>query len=174
MFDGQRLIEDARRNPRIRANIETVIGKRDSDLLFNVAKLTEATRTAPTGQGFRLTGVVTKGQETAIKARAFAPIQAIVSSLGDMTSAALYRSGDFFPLMRTLGQKELTEEQYNAAMGKALNRLLLTSQGIQALTETGKYEPEWAHRLGQTVGWMAKEVEFGKEFGIRPKPKASE
>lgn len=169
LFDGPRLIEDAKRNPKIRKNLEVVIGKEKTDTLFSAAQLTEATQTVPKGQDFRVTGVVTeKG------ARAFAPIQAIMASLGDRYTAALYRSGDLFPLLKKLGQKELTEEQYNTAMALTFESLLLTSKGVQSLTETGKYEPEWAHRLGRTTGWMAKEVEFGKEFGIRSKPESSQ
>jgi hypothetical protein len=130
----------------------------------------EASRTRPFSDGVEVTGVVTQDTKKGVAARLFAPVQTIFSMVGDRAVAAMYRSGDLMPMLKKIGQKELTPEQYDKEMSKAAG-LLLTSNGIQALLETGKYDPEWSYQLGRTVGALGKEaLQFKETYGFEEKP----
>lgn len=117
----------------------------------------------------RITGVVTQGDSAgeAVKARAFAPIQAIADMIGDRKTALFYSSGKLFPLLRNISQKELTPEAYNKAVNTALISSLFTAQGLQAALSMGKYDPEYSSKLGSWLGTMGKkQLDFEAEYGM--------
>ena len=173
LFDGQRLLRDVEANPKLRQNMEIALGEDFTKDLLAAARLTEATKTVPNGGGMRITGVVSPDEtgKEVIKARAFAPVQAIMSALGDRYTAMMYRAGQMSPsFMRRLGQREFTEDQIGKAMTTAITASMLTSNGLQAAFETGRYNPEYSYRLGQTLGLSAKKaIDYQKEFGYGTK-----
>lgn len=170
LWNGEKLLDDIRLKPRIRQNMEAILGKDDTKQILAASRLMEATRTRPFSDGVEVTGVVTQDPKKGVAARLFAPVQTIFSMVGDRAVAAMYRSGDLMPMLKRMGQKELTPEQYDKEMSKAAG-LLLTSNGIQALLETGKYDPEWSYRLGRTVGALGKEaLQFKETYGFEEKP----
>jgi hypothetical protein len=82
----------------------------------------------------------------------------------------MYRAGSLFPLLGKMSQKELTQEQFQRETSKALGTALLTANGIQATLQTGKYDPEWSRRLGQTLGTASKDsIDYAKAFGYGTK-----
>jgi hypothetical protein len=125
------------------------------------SRLTEATQTVAGGAKMRLTGVVTP-EET----RGFLALGPVLNSIGTRATAAMYRAGSLVPLLGKMSQKELTKDQFERESVKALGVALLTSNGIQATLKTGRYDPEWSRRIGQTLGTASKEsVDYAKAFG---------
>jgi hypothetical protein len=174
LWNGQKLLDDIKVNPRIRKNMEIVLGESDTKGILSASRLVEAVRTTPYREGVEVTGVITQDKNKGITARLFAPFQYVASWFGDRGVAALYRAGELSPILRNLGRKELTPEQYDQVVAKGVRNLLFTSQGIQALLETGKYDPEWSYTLGRTVGALSKEsLEFKKKYGFEDKPELS-
>jgi hypothetical protein len=170
LWNGQKLLDDIRLKPRIRQNMEAVLGEDQTKTILAASRQMEAVRTRPFRDGVEITGVVTQDPKKGVAARLFAPVQSVLSAIGDRTAGAMYRSGDLMPFLRKIGQKELTPEQYDAEISKAA-MLLFTSNGMQAYLETGKYDPEWSYRLGRSVGALGKEsLQFKEKYGFENKP----
>lgn len=165
LWDGDRFLKDIAANPKLRQNMEIALGEDFVKKMTAASRLTEATQTVSNGAGIRPTGVITeKG------ARGFIPIGPVMNSIGTRATAAMYRAGSLFPLLGKMSQKELTQEQFQKETSKALSAALLTANGIQATLQTGKYDPEWSRRLGQTLGTASKEsMDYAKAFGYEPK-----
>jgi hypothetical protein len=161
LWDGDRFLKDVAANPKLKQNMEIALGEDFVNRMTAASRLTEATRTVSNGAGIKPTGVVTeKG------ARGFIPIGPVMNSIGTRATAAMYRAGSLFPLLGKMAQKELTQEQFQKETSKALGTALLTANGIQATLQTGKYDPEWSRRLGQTLGTASKDsIDYAKAFG---------
>lgn len=161
LWDGDRFLKDVAANPKLKQNMEIALGEDFVNKMTAASRLTEATKTVSNGAGIRPTGVVTeKG------ARGFIPIGPVMNSIGTRATAAMYRAGSLFPLLGKMAQKELTQEQFQRETSKALGTALLTANGIQATLQTGKYDPEWSRRLGQTLGTASKDsIDYAKAFG---------
>jgi NAD(P)H-dependent FMN reductase len=88
----------------------------------------------------------------------------------DRFAAAAYRVQNGKPFkkyLKDIGRKELTPEQMEQYTQGIVNGVLATSQGIQALTQTGKYDPEWSAELGKIMGTIPKEtLEYREQFGV--------
>jgi hypothetical protein len=165
LWDGDRFLKDVAANPKLKQNMEIALGEDFVNRMTAASRLTEATQTVSKGTGIRPTGVVTeKG------ARGFIPIGPVLNSIGTRATAAMYRAGSLFPLLGKMSQKELTQEQFQRETSKALGTALLTANGIQATLQTGKYDPEWSRRLGQTLGTASKDsIDYAKAFGYGTK-----
>jgi hypothetical protein len=161
LWDGDRFLKDVAANPKLKQNMEIALGEDFVNRMTAASRLTEATRTVSNGAGIKPTGVITeKG------ARGFIPIGPVMNSIGTRATAAMYRAGSLFPLLSKMSQKELTQEQFQKETSKALGTALLTANGIQATLQTGKYDPEWSRRLGQTLGTASKDsIDYAKAFG---------
>ena len=161
LWDGDRFLKDVTANPKLKQNMEIALGEDFVNRMTAASRLTEATRTVSNGAGIKPTGVITeKG------ARGFIPIGPVMNSIGTRATAAMYRAGSLFPLLGKMSQKELTQEQFQKETSKALGTALLTANGIQATLQTGKYDPEWSRRLGQTLGTASKDsIDYAKAFG---------
>jgi hypothetical protein len=165
LWDGDRFLKDVAANPKLKQNMEIALGEDFVNRMTAASRLTEATKTVSNGTGIRPTGVVTeKG------ARGFIPIGPVLNSIGTRATAAMYRAGSLFPLLGKMAQRELTQEQFKRETSKALGTALLTANGIQATLQTGKYDPEWSRRLGQTLGTASKDsIDYAKAFGYGTK-----
>ena len=161
LWNGDRFLKDVAANPKLKQNMDIALGEDFVNRMTAASRLTEATRTVSNGASIKPTGVITeKG------ARGFIPIGPVMNSIGTRATAAMYRAGSLFPLLGKMAQKELTQEQFQKETSKALGRALLTANGIQATLQTGKYDPEWSRRLGQTLGTASKDsIDYAKAFG---------
>jgi hypothetical protein len=161
LWDGDRFIKDVAANPKLRQNMEIALGEDFVKKMTAASRLTEATQTVSGGTKMQPRGVATeKGITTII------PIAPVLDAIGTRATAAMYRAGSLFPLLGKMSQKELTQEQFQRETSKALSTALLTANGIQATLQTGKYDPEWSRRLGQTLGTASKDsIDYAKAFG---------
>lgn len=169
LFDGETFIRDIKQNPQILENVKAVLGDDFAKTMVAAARLEPITQTTTSPSRMRITGVATQGDSAgeAVKARAFAPIQAIADMIGDRKTALLYSSGKLLPLLRNISQKELTPEAYNKAVNTALISSLFTAQGLQAALSMGKYDPEYSSKLGSWLGTMGKkQLDFEAEYGM--------
>ena len=165
LWDGDRFLKDIAANPRLRQNMEIALGEDFIKKMTAASRLTEATQTVSKGASIKPTGVATPKE-----ARFFIPIGPVMNSIGTRATAVMYRAGSLFPLLGKMSQKELTQEQFQRETSKALGTALLTANGIQATLQTGRYDPEWSRRLGQTLGTASKEsMDYAKAFGYEPK-----
>ena len=161
LWDGDRFLKDVAANPKLKQNMEIALGEDFVNRMTAASRLTEATQTVSKGASIKPTGVATPKE-----ARFFIPIGPIMNSIGTRATAAMYRAGSLFPLLGKMSQKELTQEQFQKETSKALGTALLTANGIQATLQTGKYDPEWSRRLGQTLGTASKDsIDYAKAFG---------
>lgn len=161
LWDGDRFLKDVAANPKLKQNMEIALGEDFVNRMTAASRLTEATQTVSKGASIKPTGVATPKE-----ARFFVPIGPIMNSIGTRATAAMYRAGSLFPLLGKMSQKELTQEQFQKETSKALGTALLTANGIQATLQTGKYDPEWSRRLGQTLGTASKDsIDYAKAFG---------
>jgi hypothetical protein len=141
--------------------MEIALGENFVKKMMAASRLTEATAVVSSAAGGKVRGVATPRGATAI-----IPITPILNAIGTRATAAMYRAGSLFPVIEKMAQKELTQEQFERETGKALRRALLTSNGVQATLETGRYDPEWSYRLGQTLGNASKEsIQYAEAFG---------
>ena len=161
LWDGDRFLKDVAANPKLKQNMEIALGEDFVNRMTAASRLTEATQTVSKGASIKPTGVATPKE-----ARFFVPIGPIMNSIGTRATAAMYRAGSLFPLLGKMSQKELTQERFQRETSKALGTALLTANGIQATLQTGKYDPEWSRRLGQTLGTASKDsIDYAKAFG---------
>ena len=161
LWDGDHFLKDIAANPKLKQNMEIALGEDFVNRMTAASRLTEATQTVSKGASIKPTGVATPKE-----ARFFVPIGPIMNSIGTRATAAMYRAGSLFPLLGKMAQKELTQEQFQKETSKALGTALLTANGIQATLQTGKYDPEWSRRLGQTLGTASKDsIDYAKAFG---------
>ena len=165
LWNGDHFLKDVAANAKLRQNMEIALGEDFVKKMTAASRLTEATQTVSNGANIKPTGVITeKG------ARGFIPIGPVMNAIGTRATAAMYKAGSLFPLLGKMAQKELTQEQFQRETSKALSTALLTANGIQATLQTGKYDPEWSRRLGQTLGTASKEsMDYAKAFGYEPK-----
>ena len=161
LWDGETFLNDIAANPKLQENMKIALGEPFVNKMVAASRLTEATQTVAGGAKMRLTGVVTP-EET----RGFLALGPVLNSIGTRATAAMYRAGSLVPLLGKMSQKELTKDQFERESVKALGVALLTSNGIQATLKTGRYDPEWSRRIGQTLGTASKEsVDYAKAFG---------
>jgi hypothetical protein len=161
LWNGDHFRKDIAANPKLKQNMEIALGEDFVNRMIAASRLTEATQTVSKGASIKPTGVATPKE-----ARFFVPIGPIMNSIGTRATAAMYRAGSLFPLLGKMAQKELTQEQFQRETSKALGTALLTANGIQATLQTGRYDPEWSRRLGQTLGTASKDsIDYAKAFG---------
>lgn len=146
LWDGELFLKDIARDPKIKANLKKVVGDdKFNDMVAYSTVMQSAKRP-------RASSVGTRGGGTANEqgAKIHVPLTAAVERFGDLYHAAMWRAG-FLPVVGR-GGKDVTPEAFAEAYESALKKLFTTSEGIQALTLTGRHDPNWGGHLGEMLG----------------------
>lgn len=153
LFNAPKFLSDIKKNPSIEQNLRAVVGDDFVDDMINTANVANAiTRVTPERTGLK--GGVAINQSGV---RPWTSIETMTSPVRARIAAGMYSAKQLHPLLKQLGKKELTAEQWNEAMGRSLGIMLGTSHGVQALLRTGKYDPLWAAELGNALGTIPSE-----------------
>ena len=153
LFDAPSFLTDVKKNPAIEQNLRAVVGDDFVDDMINTANVADViTRVSPEKTGIK--GGVAVNQSGV---RPWTSIETMTSPVKARIAAVMYSAKQLHPLLRQLGKKELTADQWDEAMNRSLLITLGTSQGVQALLKTGKYDPLWAAELGNLLGTTPSE-----------------
>ena len=153
LFDAPGFLADVKKNPAIEQNLRAVVGDDFVDDMINTANVADViTRVSPEKTGIK--GGVAVNQSGV---RPWTSIETMTSPVKDRIAAVMYSAKQLHPLLKQLGKKELTADQWDEAMNRSLLITLGTSQGVQALLKTGKYDPLWAAELGNLLGTAPSE-----------------
>jgi hypothetical protein len=153
LFDGPKFLSDIKKQPKIEENLRAVVGDEFVDDMINAANVADViTRVAPEKRGLKGGAAISAGG-----VRPWISIETITGPAKARIAAAMYRSKQLHPLLRNLGKKELSPEDWDNAVNTSLKTTLGSSIGIQALLQTGKYDPLWAAELGNVLGTTPSE-----------------
>lgn len=153
LWDGKRFLDDIAKNPNIKRNMEAVLGKSEVEKLMAHSKIMQAVRRPSTGDpGSRIGG---KFGES--KINLFMTLDQLMTNFGDRYHEAMYRA-NLLPLIGKRG-KDIDPKIFQQEYQKALKLLFTTSAGIQALTMTGRHDPNWGGHIGTVIGNMTPQFE---------------
>jgi hypothetical protein len=165
LWDGRRFLQDIAKKPSIERNLRAIVGNEFADDIISASRMMEVISRVPTKE----TGNIGSGVVNEAGVKWYSPVRAIVNPVKHRVAGAAYRvqRGKLFQkYLKDVGRKELTPEQYMDETYKLLGGLMTTTSGIQAMTQSGKYDPEWSAALGQLIGTVPKEtVEYREKYG---------
>ena len=148
LFNGPKFLKDIKAQPKIEENLRAIVGDEFVDDMINTANVADViTRVAPERTGLK--GGVAVSQSGF---RPWTSIETITGPAKARIAAGMYRAKQLHPLLKKLGKKELSPEAWDNAVNTSLKTTLGTSIGVQALLQTGKYDPLWAAELGNALG----------------------
>jgi len=163
LWNGKQLLKDFAKNPKRVQVLRGVLGDETVDNVISASRLMQAAKNKPIARGVPQGGGVIN--EAGVKW--YFPIEKIASGIRNTWLAAAYRTGDLSPLLRNIARKEITEEEFKKNVSNTMLKLAKTSAGIEAMTQSGRYNPEWAAWLGNNLGTTSKETQqYQEEFGI--------
>ena len=148
LFNGPKFLGDIKKQPKIEENLRAVVGDEFVDDMINVANVADViTKVSPERTGLKGgMALSTSG------ARPWTSIETLASPVKARIAAGMYRAKELHPLFKKLGKKEISSEEWDKAANTSLKYALGTSTGVQALLQTGKYDPLWAAELGNVLG----------------------
>jgi hypothetical protein len=153
LFDGPKFLNDIKKQPKIEENLRSVVGDEFVDDMINMANVADViTRVAPEKGGLKGGVAISQGG-----VRPWSSIETITGPAKARIAAGMYRAKQLHPLLKKLGKKELSPEEWDKAVSTSLVTTLGGSTGVQALLQTGKYDPLWAAELGNVLGTTPSE-----------------
>jgi hypothetical protein len=166
LWDANQFLKDASKNPSIIANMRAVAGDEFTDDILAASRMMDLVKKPTVPFEGKVAGAVIN--EGGVKG--YINPMTYIRPFKDRFAAAAYRVQNGKPFkkyLKDIGRKELTPEQMEQYTQGIVNGVLATSQGIQALTQTGKYDPEWSAELGKIMGTIPKEtLEYREQFGV--------
>jgi hypothetical protein len=166
LWDANQFLKDASKNPSIIANMRAVAGDEFTDDILAASRMMDLVKKPTVPFEGKVAGAVIN--EGGVKG--YINPMTYIRPFKDRFAAAAYRVQNGKPFkkyLKDIGRKELTPEQMEQYTQGIVNGVLATSQGIQALTQTGKYDPEWSADLGKLFGTIPKEtLEYREQFGV--------
>ena len=153
LFNGPKFLDDIEKQPKIEENLRSVVGDEFVDDMINMANVADViTRVAPEKTGLKGGVAISQGGF-----RPWTSIETIAGPVKARIAAGMYRAKQLHPLLKKLGKKELSPEDWDNAVSASLKTTLGGSVGVQALLQTGKYDPLWAAELGNVLGTTPSE-----------------
>jgi hypothetical protein len=166
LWNANQFLKDASKNPSIIANMRAVAGDEFTDDILAASRMMDLVKKPTVPFEGKVAGAVIN--EGGVKG--YINPMTYIRPFKDRFAAAAYRVQNGKPFkkyLKDIGRKELTPEQMEQYTQGIVNGVLATSQGIQALTQTGKYDPEWSAELGKIMGTIPKEtLEYREQFGV--------
>lgn len=158
LWDGKKLLDDIQSDKSLRPRMEAVLGKDVVRKLVAASNQLEIIRpVAPDRSPFQ--GGAAIGSNG--KVRSWLSLVTFRDPIRRRFVAGAYRANQLSPFLDQISRRELSQEDYLNALDKTSKFLLTTGNGITALTQTGKYDPEYAAELGNLIGTVQPE---GLEF----------
>jgi hypothetical protein len=163
LWNGKLLLKDFAKNPKRVEVLRGVLGNEAVDNVISASKLMQAAKNKPIAKGIPQGGGVINNAGV----KWYFPIERIASGIRNTWMSAAYRTGDLVPLLRNIARKEITEEEFKKNVSNTMLKLAKTSAGIEAMTQSGRYNPEWSAWLGNNLGTTSKETQqYQEKFGI--------
>jgi hypothetical protein len=155
LWNAQKVVDDISKDTRLRPRLNAIFGERWVDKFViaseQLAIIQSASKATPGGvRG----GVAVSPQGGA---RSWISILTLKEPIRRRWIDAAYRARKASPFIDRIARKDLTQEQYVSALEDTSKYLLTTSQGLMALTQTGKYDPEYAAEIGNLIGTVSPE-----------------
>ena len=142
--------------------MRATIGDQEVDDIIAASKLMSAVENAPVPKGKAGGGGVINDAGF----KWYLPVQAISSGVSNSVMGSLYRAGKMAPFLRQIGRKELTQEEYKKTISKTMLGLMKTGQGIEAMTQSGRYNPEWGAWMGKNLGLTSEQTQdYQEKYG---------
>jgi len=163
LWNGKLLLKDFAKNPKRVQVLRGVLGDETVDNVISASRLMQAAKNKPVAKGVPQGGGVIN--DAGVKW--YFPIEKIASGIRNSWMSAAYRTGDLSPLLRNIARKEITEEEFKKNVSNTMLKLAKTSAGIEAMTQSGRYNPEWAAWLGNNLGMSSKETQdYQEKYGV--------
>jgi hypothetical protein len=183
LFDGPKFLRDIGENQtsELARKTRLMLGDELFDTMVDVARILPASQTSSQTANQMVTGIVSVN-DGAPSARLYGAAKGIFSTIGDRMITAKYRMGkpQLVSFLRDYKKLQFEPEKQAQLMNKTFATMVGTQNGIQALTQTGKYDPEWGFELGQFLDGvlpygMGDELrqekrDFRGEFGSKQTP----
>lgn len=162
LWDGKKLLSSFSKNPNRERVMRATIGDPEVDDIIAASKLMSAVENAPVPKGKAGGGGVINDAGF----KWYLPVQAIYSGVSNSVMGSLYRAGKMAPFLRQIGRKELTQEEYKKTISKTMLGLMKTGQGIEAMTQSGRYNPEWGAWMGKNLGLTSEQTQdYQEKYG---------
>ena len=162
LWDGKKLLSSFSKNPNRERVMRATIGDPEVDDIIAASKLMSAVENAPVPKGKAGGGGV--WNEAGFKW--YFPVTAVYSGISNSVMGSLYRAGKMAPFLRQIGRKELTQEEYKKTISKTMLGLMKTGQGIEAMTQSGRYNPEWGAWMGKNLGLTSEQTQdYQEKYG---------
>jgi hypothetical protein len=168
LWDGAALLRDWAKNPKREAVVRRVIGDELTDEIKSASTLMRVLDTTPSGQvGSMGGGVINEGG-----GKLYLSVKRITHGLENTFLSAAYRAGKLSPFLKKLSSKEITPAKYKQNLSNMMLGIAGTTRGIEALTSSGRYNPEWSSWLGSNLGTLSEETqEYQKKYGVESRTK---
>ena len=174
LWDGKKFLDDIRKKPSIESNLRAVVGDEFADDIIAASNVMQVIK-RPSTVGNRTYG---GGVVSPSGYQGFLSLGLIINPVKNRIAGAAYRvqNGKLLKdYLKTFRNKELTPEQAERTTNVVMGGLISSSQGIQALTQSGKYDPQWSTALGQLFGTIPQEkLEYRQKFGTQTEPEIEE
>lgn len=168
LWDGAALLRDWAKNPKREAVVRRVIGDELTDEIKSASTLMRVLDTTPSGQvGSMGGGVINEGGW-----KLYLAAKRITHGLENTFLSAAYRAGKLSPFLKKLANKEISPEQYKKNLTQMMIQISAGSRGIEALTSSGRYNPEWSAWLGANLGTLSEETQkYQEKYGVESRTK---
>lgn len=160
LWNGEQFLADIAENPNIKNNIRAVLGQDKLDEMVAYSTVMQAAKRPGIGSNASMGGAKV-GEK---KANIFLTADRFLQGFADRYHAAMYRA-NLLPVIGKRG-KDVTAKEFDEEYQKALRLLFTTSAGIQALTLTGRHDPNWGGHLGEAFSNIPVVESFVPEDGI--------
>jgi hypothetical protein len=163
IWDGRALLSDLKKNPKQEKILRRVVGDDFVDTLKDASVVMQVFDAPIAPTGARPGNFVLN--EGGFKS--YVSPTGISHRFHNYYLRSLYATGKMIPLLRKIANKNVSVEQYRKNIKEAVIKLGTTSEGIEALTNSGRYDPQWAEHLGQLIGVDQETAkEYREKYGI--------
>lgn len=182
LFDGQKFLSDMGENlnSQLAQKAKLIFGEDVFNELVDVARILPAANLPQPNMAPLVSGVISVDGGIP-SATTYGGIRGIFSMVGDKYITAKYRMGkpQFMQFLKEYRLKQFDPLEADKLMSQSFAATISTQNGLQALFQTGKYDPDWGYALGSvlegvlpsgTLENRQEKKDFVEEFGRKGSP----
>jgi hypothetical protein len=163
LWDGASVLRDFAKTPKKEKILRRVVGDDLVDEIKAASVLMQVINQGPTSAA----GKPGWGVYSKAGLKAGGSLGYLLHGANNYYLSATYRAGQLSPFLRSIANKKITEDQYRQNVDKVMGKLIMTSKGIEALTQSGRYDAEWSAWLGGKLGVLNNEAQaYQEEYGV--------